>query len=212
MVKRNRKRQSPRREAPIEPSIARLRLRELLDERGWTLQQLSDRTAEVGERISVTQLSNMARDEKGYSRESLEALALALGISVPQLFEASWQEVAMFGLVEDGGYVRPVGNGTSRPTKIRAPAVYGDLLALMVVRDALYPRYMDGDVILCAKAPAPPQECINKECVVQTENGQTMVRWVHQGSSASRYVLTSHNQPPTVDATIILCRPIIKPA
>jgi phage repressor protein C with HTH and peptisase S24 domain len=107
--------------------------------------------------------------------------------------------------------VRPLSNGTGHPTKIKAPAVYGPLLALTVVGDAMYPRYLDKDIILCAKAPAPPEECIGKECVVQIENGQTMLRWVHKGASTGKYVLTSHNQPPIVDATIILARPVIKP-
>ena len=208
--KRKRKRQPARETGPTEPFLARLRLRELLDDRGWTLQGLSDRTAEVGERLSVTQLSNMARDEKGFSREGLETLAKAFGISVPQLFEASWQMVPVFGVVEDDGFVRPLGNGSSPTTRIRAPAVYGDILALSVIGDPLYPRYLDGDVILCAKSPVRAHECIGKECVIQLENGQTMVRWVHKGSTPDKYVLTLHNQPPLIDATIILARPIIK--
>jgi transcriptional regulator with XRE-family HTH domain len=208
--KRNRKRQPLQREPVIEPSIARLRIRELLDERGWTLQQLSDRTAEVGERLSVTQLSNMARDEKGFSKDSLEVLAKAFGVSVPQLFEASWQMVPVFGLIEDRGLVRPLGNGITSAEKVRAPAVYGDVLALSVVGDSMFPRYLDGEAVLCAKAPAPPADCIGRESVVQLDNGYTLLRFVHAGSEPGKFVLTSHNQPPIVGATIILCRPVIK--
>lgn len=206
------KRRSKRRKQslPVEPTtelpFARLRITDLLDERGMTMRELAERSG-----LSESLLSRMARQEKGYSRESLHAIAKALGVDVPQLFEASWQDVPVFGIVEDGGHVRPVANGTVHAPTVRAPAVYGDLLALVVSGSAMAPRYMDKETILCAKAPASPDECIGKECVVQIDNGQTMIRFVHKGSAPDKYVLTSHNQAPIVDASIIISRPIIKP-
>lgn len=169
------------------------------------MRELAERTG-----LSESLLSRIARDAKGYSRESLHAIATGLGVTVPQLFEASWQEVPVFGVVENGGYIRPVGNGAAHAPKVRAPAVYGDLLAFTVAGNAMAPRYMDQEVIMCAKAPAPPEECIGKECAVHIDTGQTLLRWVHKGSEPGKYVLTSHNQPPIVDAAILVARPVIK--
>lgn len=66
-----------------------LRMRELRKERGWTLQQLADRTG-----LSIPHLSDLERGKKQITTGSLERIAQAL--EVPAYLLIADSEVAAF--------------------------------------------------------------------------------------------------------------------
>ena len=183
----------------------RNRVRELRLQRGWTLEQLAERAG-----LSLGQVSKIETGQRGWSVQSLQKIAKALGCkSVAELLDVTdaWQEVPVFGIVEAGGVVQPRANEKQR--RVKAPMAHGELLALLVRNNSLYPRYTKGSAIFCAKDTAPPTTCIGQECLVQVENGQSLIRTISQGSAKGRYNLTIHNQLPELDCVLISCRPVV---
>lgn len=183
----------------------RNRVRVLRTERRWTLEQLAERTG-----LSVGQLSKIETGDRGWSVKSLQKIADAMGLdSVASLLDVTdaWQDVAVFGVVEAGGLVQPRGSEGKR--KFRAPMAFGELLALVVRNDSLYPRHIKGTAIFCEKQTVDPSQCIGQECLVQIENGQSLVRTVSKGTSKNRFNLMIHNQSPEMDCTVVACRRVV---
>lgn len=183
----------------------RNRVRELRQQRGWTLEHLAERAG-----LSVGQLSKIETGERGWSVKSLQKIADALGLdSVASLLDVTdaWQDVAVFGVVEAGGLVHPRGNEGKR--KFRAPMAFGELLALVVRNDSLYPRHIKGAAIFCEKQSTEPSKCIGRECLVQIENGQSLVRTLSKGASKGRFNLMIHNQSPEMDCAVVACRRVV---
>ncbi|MTJ81757.1 MAG: helix-turn-helix domain-containing protein [Telmatospirillum sp.] len=48
-----------------------------------------------------------------------------------------------------------------------------------------------------------PEDCINKLCVCQIENGPTYVKEVRRGASSGHFTLTSWNAPPMEDVGLV---------
>ena len=183
----------------------RNRVRELRLKRRWTLEQLSERAG-----LSVGQLSKIETGNRGWSVKSLQKIADAMGLdSMADLLDVTdaWQDVAVFGVVEAGGMVLPRGNEGKR--KFRAPTAFGELLALVVRNDSLYPRHIKGAAIFCEKQTVEPSKCIGLECLVQVEDGQSLVRTVSKGTSKNRFNLMIHNQSPDMDCAIVACRRVV---
>jgi transcriptional regulator with XRE-family HTH domain len=186
------------------------RVRYYRELRGYTLEQLAKKS-----RISLSQISKIETGERGYSVQSLEALARALGTTVGELLDVTdkiggdgWQHVPVFGLVEAGGIVRPMAT-TKKRRNIKAPAVFGPMLALVVHSDKLYPRYTKGVTVFVAKETIDPFSAVGLECLVQTEIGESLLRTVAPGGSRNTFNLLLHTQPPELDCALVSCRPVI---
>ena len=183
------------------------RVKEFRKRRGLTLEQLAGLSG-----LSVSQISKIENNKRGWSRESLESLADALGVKVAELIDASdaWQRVPVFGVVNDGGVIHPSDKVKSKNgLRFRAPMAFGDLLALAVPTDSLYPRHMKGDAIFTTKDHVDPAECEGRECLVQLDNGVSMIRIVHHGSAKNKFNLTAHNAAPMLNQSIVVCRPVV---
>lgn len=181
------------------------RVKELRKKRGWTLERLA---AESG--LSITTISRVENHKKGWSPDSLEKLAKALGVSVGELIDASgaWGDAPLLGVIGEGGAIMPPANNKKR-VGIKAPAAFGDLIAVAVIDDYLYPRHLSGETLFFSKDTAKPEDCIGRECWVWLENGSNLLRVVHRGSVTGAFNLFSHNQPPLYDQTIVNCRPLV---
>jgi transcriptional regulator with XRE-family HTH domain len=181
------------------------RVKEFRTERGLTLEQLADATG-----LSVGQISKIENNKRGWSPESLHRLAQALNVPVGQLIDASgaWADAPLLGVIGEGGEIRPPANNKKR-IGVKAPAAFGDLLAVTVVEDHLYPRHMRNERLFFPKDAIPCEDCVGRECWVWLESGISLLRVVHQGAKPGVYNLTSHNQPPLYDQPIVACRPLI---
>lgn len=186
------------------------RVKEIRLRKGWSLEKLAEVTG-----LSRGQLSRIENEKRGWSVSSLETIADALGVTIQELLETTgaWQDVPIFGAVEEAGAVRPCGDGSKskKPSRVRAPAAYGELLALRVTSNGLYPRYNKGDTIFCTKSTVDPADCIGKECFVWLEHGESLIRFVHLGAIPRHYNLMAHNQPPLTDVALVACHPVIRP-
>jgi transcriptional regulator with XRE-family HTH domain len=112
----------------------RLRLRALMEARGWTFQELSSRTG-----ISISMLSRAARDERWLSRQNLEILARVFDVQATELFEGASASASpnlemeselatLEGLVSTLKIVRSSEGATSHPPD---PNVVRAMLALI---------------------------------------------------------------------------------
>lgn len=185
----------------------RTRVKEFRESRGWTVADLAQRSG-----LSESQVNRIENDKREPSMESLQALASAFGCDVVGLLETSdaWQTVPVFGVVGEGGCVSPYESDEAQD--VRAPAAHGELLALLVESDSLYPRYHRGEIILVQKQVL--SDCadgVGKECLVYLPNGKSMLRFVQAGTKPNYFHLIAHNQPPLYDVALVTCRPVLRP-
>lgn len=188
------------------PIRVKTRVRELRKARGWTLETLSEKSG-----VSTSQISNIERGQKGWSVDSLFAIATALDTTVDKLFDmaGAWQEVPIFGVIKgDGGAVSKCERGKAKK-RAKVPAAFGELLAIRVLGSGLYPRYNDGDLIFCAKQSQEADACVGRECLVTLEHGEQLLRFVSEGTKPKHYNLTIHNHPAMFDEQILFCHPVV---
>jgi transcriptional regulator with XRE-family HTH domain len=120
-------------------------LRRLRTQRGWTFQELSDRIAGQGQRVTA---ANLNRYEKGRSVPSLSTLARVLGTLEVSLEElaAVLRDVRGEPQDPDAYLVVRLPHGTSR-TEVRQDKALLDHLVRAVARvDELFPEITGTDV------------------------------------------------------------------
>lgn len=181
------------------------RVKEFRLMRGWTVDMLAEKSG-----LSKSQISRIENAKRGWSVESLGLIADALGVTVAQLLATSdaWIKAPIFGTVGDCGTVQ--GATLDEPELIDVPAAYGEVLALRVESDSLYPRYLRGEHILVRAAFVDPKAALGKECLVFLTGGRALLRTVTAGSKSRLYTLTSHNHPPRIDVPLASCRVVLR--
>lgn len=88
------------------------------------------------------------------------------------------------------------------------PGMYGDYLAFKVRGDSNYPAYRNSEIIFVKKEGGPPDEFVNRECVLQTIDGRRLLKTLTQGSERGHFTLISFNAPPMVDERIEWASPV----
>jgi transcriptional regulator with XRE-family HTH domain len=184
------------------------RIKILRKERAMTLEQLAERTG-----YSVGHLGNVENHKRGFTAQSLKKIAAALGVKPVDLLDTSnaWQDVSVLGIVGPSGAVRAAAENGShhKDRKIRVPMAFGESVALVVEGQSLYPRYDDGTVLICGKAPIDPSAAVGRECFLVLSNGASLIRRVEKGPEEDAFILTAHNLPPMMGQEILACRPIM---
>lgn len=158
--------------------------------------------------MSMKAASNAAGRGDTYVRDMLErnkaptldhfiALAQALGVSTAYLIgETEGQPlptrmVPLKGYLGAGGEVYAIDTGDDEV--IEAPAMTAPNTVAAEVRGrSMMPAYEDGTVIYWSKL-LPPEEMINRRCVVQLADGRIMVKTLRRGSAPHLWTLSSIN-------------------
>ena len=139
-------------------------------------------------------------------------------------FKANWQwlltgegssssnvKVPVSGYVGAGWVVYPVDEGVG-PGGIEEvelpPGVYGDYAAFKVRGDSNYPAYRDDEIIFVRKEGGPPQDFLNRECVLDTADGRRLLKTLTPGSKKGHFTLISFNAPPIVDVRVAWASPV----
>jgi phage repressor protein C with HTH and peptisase S24 domain len=89
------------------------------------------------------------------------------------------------------------------------PGVYSDYAAFKVRGDSNYPAYRHNDIIFVKKDGGPAHEYVNRECVVETEDGRRLLKTVTLGSKKGHYTLVSFNAPPLPDERVVWAAPVV---
>ena len=90
--------------------------------------------------------------------------------------------------------------------KIEAPLHSDGMHAVRVVGHDLEPRFFDGDIIFFDPIRLPPDQCIGKECIIQTTHGACLRRIFH-GATSKQFRLESFMAEP-IEVTVLWACPI----
>jgi phage repressor protein C with HTH and peptisase S24 domain len=83
----------------------------------------------------------------------------------------------------------------------------GDIEAFVVKGDSMRPRFLPGEIVLYDPDPAhSPAELVGQYAVVQTADGQTLIKILRKGSREDRYRLESFNADPIEDVEVSFAR------
>lgn len=106
------------------------------------------------------------------------------------------QSVPLMGIVAAGSSVLPIedaaGDGLVDEIMLPEP---GKVAALLVKGESMYPRFMDGEIILYDPTPRTPGSMLNHYAVVQTLDGRVMIKKLQSSRKLDHWRLWSHNAP-----------------
>lgn len=177
------------------------RIREIREQKGWTLQQLAAKV-----RTSHQQIHRLETEQRRLTTDWLTRLAKALGCRPFELLPPSDDErvtVPIVGYVgagekvvnfeDPGGGLGPV-----------IPPPQGEHMAAIVVRgDSMWPAYQEGDVLFFDPATEVQSDCIGRECIVQVRGGPTYVKRVFRGTKDGTFRLASYKAPEVDNVELV---------
>lgn len=174
------------------------RIRELRDERDLTIEQLAEKTG-----LSVSYVSRLESGERNLSVKNLNLFAHALEIEPQHILAASpirhANVVAVMGRIGAGAEILP--DHEQIPPEglydIETPFPLPEgAEAYEVKGESMWPRYDDGDIIICWRQGNIPEEMLGWEAAVKTAGGQRFLKRVLRGAEPGTFDLESHNAPP----------------
>jgi transcriptional regulator with XRE-family HTH domain len=169
-------------------------------------------------KIAGTNQATIDRIERGVTTHSryLPGVLRALEIET--------NSVPIIAAVTESGAVHSILN-TSAPTdfgdsdnpqyeQISSPPGVQNGIAVRVQGAALWPRYVEGDVLVFEKTLKDLPSLLDKTCLVQLADGSTWLRVLQKGSRPGLYTLAAHNAPPMSDVLVARAYPVVwvKPA
>lgn len=85
-----------------------------------------------------------------------------------------------------------------------------DPIAIEVRGESMLPVYRPGDYLLCSRRRGTDIEmCLNKDCVVKTDQGEGYVKKLINGSEPGTFTLISYNAPSIEGVRLLWAAPII---
>jgi phage repressor protein C with HTH and peptisase S24 domain len=151
------------------------------------------------------------RNRRGVSTSTLVALAGVLQTTASWLLEGGEQSesanyVPVVGRVGAGARVEAIQD--DQPKFISIPFVWSDAVALQVIGDSCYPIYEAGEfIVIRGEQRLVVEECLNRMCVVETEDGVGLVKRVLDGGGGTFY-LESPNAPGMPNQRLASARPV----
>jgi len=82
-------------------------------------------------------------------------------------------------------------------------------IALTVRGESMWPRFMDGDVVVIDKNQLAITSLIGRTCYVQLGDGRCFLKIVQKGSVPGHWTLISHNAPPIENVLIDRAYPVV---
>jgi hypothetical protein len=84
-----------------------------------------------------------------------------------------------------------------------------EFVAYRLHGNTYYPVNRDRDVVLVPRRHGPPEDYLDRRCMVVLQNGQDkLIRTLARGSRAGRFTLLSDREPPLADVEIADAAPI----
>ena len=177
-------------------------------------------------RVAVAEISDLGRfEQKVYKYlqgkvdqprgDTMLRLADALGVTESWLrFEVgpAVVRIPVVGRVAAGESFlpfddNPLGSGYD---EIEFTLDDADPIAIEVRGESMLPVYRPGDYLLCSRRRGIEiQSCLNKDCVVKTDQGEGYVKKLIHGSSVNSFTLLSYNASPIENVRLLWAAPII---
>lgn len=174
-------------------------IRKAREARDWSQGELA--------RAAGCAQTDVFRIESGGVKNSKHppAILAALGLSpVP------YKELPIVGYIGAGATIFPIDDhekGDGFDTIPSPPGVLSGV-ALIVRGDSMWPKYEDGEIIVCEKSQIGLESLIGRTCYVQLSDGRALLKIIAKGSAPGYWTLMSHNAPPIEDVVIERAYPI----
>lgn len=133
------------------------------------------------------------------------AILAALGLA-----PTPYKDIPIVGYIGAGATVFPIDDhekGDGFDTIPTPPGVLSGV-ALIVRGDSMWPKYEDGEIIVCEKSQIGLESLIGRTCYVQLSDGRALLKIITRGSAPGYWTLNSHNAPPIEDVVIERAYPI----
>lgn len=191
-------------------------LKEIGDRIAYLRNKAGLTQAELAKLIGVNQ-SNIARWEMNAQAPRQMAagnLATALGTTTDWLIKGGELESSntrkIVGLVGAGGSVSPCDDDNDLGYIDPPFLTPKDSVAVEVRGDSMVPLMEEGDLVLYRMdAPFILQDCINRRCVVQTEEGSVYVKRLRFAQMEGCFDLESMNAPTLKNQRIVWAGPVL---
>jgi hypothetical protein len=149
-------------------------------------------------------------ERRGVTTETLAALAPVLDTTAAWLLEGDGPasphlRVRVVGKIGAGAEILPEFEQIPPEGlfEIDVPfAIPEDAIAFEVEGDSMWPRYDDGDVIICWRQSEDAESVVGREAAIRTHDGRRYLKRVRRGALHGTYDLESHNAAPIRGITI----------
>lgn len=174
------------------------RVREIRKDKSLTIEELAEATG-----LSVSYVGRLENGERNLSVKNMNLFADALGVEPQELLSASRTKstnvVSVMGRIGAGAEIMPEEEQIPPEGlyEIETPfPIPEDALAFEVHGESMWPRYDDGDIIICWRQGILAEEVLGWEAAVRTATGRRYLKRVLKGADQGTYDLESHNAPP----------------
>jgi transcriptional regulator with XRE-family HTH domain len=187
------------------------RLWKALNWKGWSQRELS-RRAGVDEQKVYKYLQGKVDNPRG---DTLLRLSDSLGVTEAWLrfgVGPAVVQIPVVGRVAAGESFlpfddSPLGSGYE---EIEFTLDDADPIAIEVRGESMLPVYRPGDYLLCSRRRGDEiQRCLNKDCVVKTDQGEGYVKKLLSGPTPGTFTLMSYNAAPIEGVRLLWAAPII---
>lgn len=162
-------------------------LREAIDASGKSQSAIARvLTERLGRSIDRAAVNKMTTGGRAISGDELIEIERFTGMSAPKEIM-----VPLIGKVGAGQAVEAIENGGD--DRVPAPAESRPgTVAVQVSGDSMYPAYEHGELLFYSKL-LPPDEMVNRRCVVQLGDGRIFVKVLRKGTTDRTWTLQSVN-------------------
>ncbi|MGO1160567.1 XRE family transcriptional regulator [Brucella thiophenivorans] len=173
------------------------RIREIREAHDMTIEKLAEETG-----LSVSYISRLESGGRNLSVRNMNLFAHALKVQPQDLLSSPKPKsnvVSIMGRIGAGAEISP--DEEQIPPEglyeIETPfPIPDDAIAFEVAGDSMYPRYDEGDVIICYRQGIAANEVIGWEAAVKTSDGRRFLKRILRGGTPGTFDLESHNAPP----------------
>lgn len=170
-------------------------LKRLRADKGWTHEEAASAMG-----ISRSQLIKLERGERQMTERTISLAARAFAVSEAEVMTEGLNIVSVVGTISAGGEIESGSEQLPEAEplyEIEVPfPVPSDAFALQVRGESMWPRYDDGDVIICYRYSQDPRPLIGWEVAAGTPEGNRYLKRLIEGPDSGRFTLESHNASP----------------
>lgn len=174
------------------------RIRILRDERDMTIEDVAEATG-----LSVSYVSRLESGERNLSVKNLNLFASAFDVDPRDILPAAKPDrpntVPVMGRIGAGAEIMPEDEQVPPEglyeieTQFPIPE---DAIAFEVTGESMWPRYDEGDIVICWRQGIVADEVLGWEAAVKTSSGKRYLKRVLRGAEPNTFDLESHNAAP----------------
>lgn len=168
-----------------KPTIMPNNVRLLRKARGITQRELAERTG-----MHLTNINRIERNRIQLTTQAASAIAEALKASLEEVMLPR-RTVRLMGNIGAGGEVYAI-EGSFDDEVDAPPHTAEETVAGRVTGLSMLPIYEDGSLLYWSQL-LPPEQMVNRRCVVQLADGRIMVKTIRPGSRPDLWTLISVN-------------------